>query len=212
MRLRHGIPVALLVSLVVTAPAAAVLTAEGGGFWVQRSGGSWQENPVAAFGPEGVSLVVWQDTRHGVQGQLFGPEGTKRGPVLDLVSNRLPSIPGEGLATFAVEPAAAFLPGGDFVLVWAQERGQLRVAPFHRDFDLASRKVMAQRFRPNGEPAARRFELSSSTERLESWPKIHRLADGLLLAVWSSEGETSDDSALIARHVELGEDRVAELV
>lgn len=200
MRIRHRLLVALLLPIAVALPAAAAVTADGGGFWVQRAG-SWQENPVAVFGPGGVSLVVWQDTRHGVQGQLFGPDGAERGPVLDLVANRVPSIPGEGPAAFAVQPAAAFLPGGDFVLVWTQERGHLRVAPFIQDFDLASRRVMAQRFHRSGEPAARPFAISSATDRLESWPKIHRLADGPFLAVWSSVGRDGEDGGLLARHL-----------
>lgn len=204
MRSKHSMLAVVLLLIIAAAPAVAAVTPDGGEFWVQRSLDSWKENPVAVFGPEGVSLVVWQDARHGVQGQLYAPDGTKRGPVRDLVANQIPPIPGQGPAAFAVEPAAAFLPGGDFVLVWAQERGHLRVAPFLQDFDLESRRVMARRFRPSGEPAGRSFELSSATDRLESWPKIHRLGSGAsapFLAVWNSQDETGDDGGLFVRRL-----------
>lgn len=204
MNARLGVLFVSLSAVLLVLPAAAVAAPEAGEQLVNRTLDSQQENPVAAFGPGGVSLVVWADSRYGVRGQLLGPGGAKHGAALDLASNQLPPIPGEGPATFAVEPAAVFLPGGDFILAWAEERGYLRVAPFYQNFDLATRRAMARRFTATGNPVGRAFPISSSPERLESWPRLQLLSGGPVLAVWRSDraaGAAGAANGLFARHL-----------
>lgn len=215
MNARLGVLFVSLSAFLLVLPAAAVAVPEAGEMLVNRTLDSQQKNPVAAFGPGGVSLVVWEDSRYGVRGQLFGPGGAKHGAALDLAGNQLPSIPGEGPATFAVEPAAVFLPGGDFLLAWAEERGYLRVAPFYQNFDLATRRAMARRFTAAGKPVGPAFTISSSPERLESWPRLHLRSGGPVLAVWRSDraaGAAGAANGLFARHLtRVGRPHGAEL-
>jgi hypothetical protein len=204
MSLRLGFSLSGLLALALASSASAAFAPGGGEFLVTRTVDSQQGDPVATFGPGGVSLIVWADSRYGVRGQLFDPEGAKRGGTLGLAPNRLPSIPGEGPAALGAEPAAVFLADGGFLLVWAEERGYLRVAAFHQKFDLEERRVMARRFNASGEAAGRVFAISSSTDRLESWPRIHALADGRVLAVWRSDRDAGAGGAangLVARHL-----------
>lgn len=215
MRIKHSFAVAALLSLVLVLPAAAVVAPAGHEFLVNRTPNSWQENPVAAFGPGGVSIVVWEDSLHGVRAQLFGPQGAKRGPILDLAPNRLPPIPGAGPAALAHEPAAVFGPRGEIVLAWAEERGHLRVEAFKQDFQVASRRVMTQRFGLDGQALSRAVAISTSGDRNESWPRLHALADGWFLAVWRSErpaGAAGAPTGLVARHLGgVGRPRGAEV-
>lgn len=202
MRKRHSTLIVLLVSLGLALPAAAAVAPDGSEFLVHRTRDSWQETPVAAFGPGGVSVVAWTDTRHGIKAQLYGPEGAARGPVLDLVQNQVPAVPGAGPARLALEPAVVFAADGALVLAWAEERGHLRVEPFFQDFELEGRRVMVQRFRMNGDPAGQALALSEATDRLESWPKLHALANGRFLAAWRSDGpDGADADGLYARHL-----------
>lgn len=194
MHSRLGVLLVGLCALALALPAVAL--PEAGEFLVNRTLDSQQEDPVAAFGPGGVSLVVWADSRYGVRGQLFDAAGAKQGGALELVPNLLPAIPGEGPARFALEPTAVFLPGGNFVLAWAEERGYLQVAPFFQHFEVATRLVMTRRFRAGGEPAGPAFRISAGTVGHESWPKVHAVAGGTLLAVWrSDENEVSGSAA-----------------
>lgn len=191
----------LLLSFALALPAAAAVAPEGDEFLVHRTQSSWQETPVAAFGPGGVSLIAWSDNRFGVKAQLYGADGAASGPILNLVQNQTPPVPGEGPARFALEPAVVFAANGDFVLAWAEERGHVRVSPFFQEFDLESRRVVAQRFRATGQPAGRPFTLSDATERLESWPRLHALANGRFLAAWRSEAADGANDGLVARHL-----------
>lgn len=199
MRSRSGL---LAAGLLALASVAAAITPQGGELVVSRTRDSQQENPSPAFGPGGVSLVVWADSLRGVRGQLYTAEGAKAGAPLDLVRNLAPASPGEGPARLALEPAAAFLPDGSFVLAWAEERGFLRLAPFYQHFTRESRRVLAQRFEANGAPAGPPFAIADAGDRLESWPRLHALADGRLLAAWRGDdraGKGAPGNGLFAR-------------
>ena len=213
MHSRLGVLLVGLCALALALPAVAL--PEAGEFLVNRTLDSQQEDPVAAFGPGGVSLVVWADSRYGVRGQLFDAAGAKQGGALELVPNLLPAIPGEGPARFALEPTAVFLADGTFLLAWAEERGYLRVAPFLQDFDLDSRRVKARRFGAAGDAINRAFELSSASDRLESWPRLHDLGGGKAIAAWRSapaDGAAGGSDGLLARHLNyMGRPRGAEL-
>lgn len=200
MRFRSSLCMAGMLTLALGAQATAV-AAQPGEFLVTRPEDSRQANPAAAFGPGGVSLVVWEDSRYGIQGQLYGAGGARRGAALALAPNQLPPIPGEGPAVFGVEPAATFLPSGGFLVAWTSESGHLRVAPFHQDFDRAERRVMVRRFRPDGEPAGPAYEISAEAGRIESWPRLHTVPGGPVLAVWRTEVTDGSEGGLVARHV-----------
>ncbi len=171
---------------------------------ITKPTGSHHADPAAAFGPGGVSALVWEDARAGVQGQLFGADGAPRGPVLDLAANRLPSIPGEGPAELNSEPTVAFLPNGDLLVAWASERGHLRASVFHQDFDVAERRVTARRFQADGKPAGPAYAISDGGARHESWPRLHAGADGRILAGWRSTDATGENGGLFVRHLNRG--------
>ena len=198
-----GVLAASLLALAAALPAAAAVIPQGRELVVNRTPDSYQRDPYPAFGPGGVSLVVWSDTRRGVRGQLYGADGARAGAVLDLVTNQVPASPGEGNARLAFEPTVVFLPNG-FLLAWAEERGYLRVAPFWQDFDIAERRVLARRFDSEGRPAGDVFAVSSAADRLESWPRLHLLRNGRVLAAWRSDrraGAAGAGDGLFARQL-----------
>jgi hypothetical protein len=204
MRSRLGLLAAGVLALASTHAAAAAVIPQGGELAVSRTSNSQGKDPSPAFGPGGASLVVWADTVRGVRGQLYAASGAKAGAVLDLVVNQAPPIPGEGPARLALEPAAAFLPDGGFLLAWAEERGHMRVAPFFQHFDVAQRRVFVRRFDANGVAAGRVQNVSSATDLFESWPRLHRLDNGRVLAAWRSARATDATSAgdgLLARQL-----------
>jgi hypothetical protein len=200
MRSRYGVLIAGLFVVLSVTPAAAVIVPEDREFVVTRTRDSQQQNPVAAFGPGGISLLVWDDSRYGVRGQLFDAQGAKVGGVLELAPNHLPPIPGEGPATFCLEPAVTFLAGGDFIVAWAQEDGYLRVVPFRQSFDVATRRVMARRFSIAGEAAGPALPISQSAADRQSRPELLTLpGGGRVLAAWRSDG--AGGTALVAREL-----------
>jgi len=179
----------VLLALALVVPAAARVAPEPNEFLVHRSEGSTLSTPQAAFGPGGISLVVWTDARAGIRGQLYDRDGSALGAAVDLVSNRLPAtIPGEGFSVLHQEPTAAFLPNGDFLLAWTAETGYLRVAPFFQHFEVAARRVVAQRFHAWGEPAGRIFAFAPATGA-QSWPALAVLERGGVLALWHDDQE-----------------------
>lgn len=188
MRLRLAVVLGSLAVLVSGAPGGAAVVAETGEFPVARTSNSSQEDPTAAFAPGGGSLVAWEDSRHGVRARRYTPTGDPVGRLLALAPNTVPAtIPGEGPAVFAREPAVAYLPGGDFLLAWAEETGYLRVAPFFQDFRQDERRVMARRFRASGRAAGPAFEISAGDLGEESWPRLQVVPGGGVLAVWRSD-------------------------
>jgi hypothetical protein len=214
MRSRYGAALVGLLAVALASPSLAVLAPQGGELVVNRTPDSQQENPSAVFGPGGVSLVVWADTKHGVRGQLFAAGGAKLGGALELAPNQAPPVPGEGNARLALEPTAVFFPNGSFLVAWAEESGFMRVAPFHQTFDVEARRVLARRFNSNGKAAGPVFAISAATDRLESWPKLHALPDGRALAIWRSDrdGGGTAGNGLFARHLtRLGRPTGAEL-
>jgi hypothetical protein len=190
--------------LALAGSAAASIVPDRPEFLVSRTPDSRQWNPVATFGPGGISLVVWEDTRYGIRGQFYDPSGAKRGAVLELAANQVPPPSGgEGFSTFSREPALVFLAGGEFMVAWAQESGYLRTSAFFEQFDIHTRRVMARRFQASGEPAGPAFPLAAAAGR-QSWPKLHALPNGQVLAAWRSEplfGEAREAVGLFARRL-----------
>jgi len=189
---------ALLVFTVVV-PAAARVAPEQSELLVHRADGATLSTPSAVYGPGGISMVVWTDARAGIRGQLYDRDGSALGAALDLVSNRLPATnPGEGASVLTQEPAVAFLPGGDFLLAWAEESGYLQVAPFFQHFEVAERRVVVQRFHAWGDPAGRRFDVAPASGA-QSWPALEVLPHGGVLALWRD-----DQEGLFARRLNRG--------
>lgn len=188
MRLQLAVVLGSLAVLVVGSPVGAAVVPEAGEFLVSRTPDSSQENPVAAFAPGGGSLVVWEDSHHGVRARRYTPAGDPVGRAVELAVNTVPAtIPGAGDVVFAREPSVAYLPGGDFLVAWAEESGYVRVEPFFQDFRLDERRVMARRFRASGRAAGPAFEVSAGGTGEESWPKLQVVPGGGVLAVWRSD-------------------------
>jgi len=188
MRLRLAVVLGSLAVLVLGSPVGAAVVPETGEFPVAHTSNSSLEDPAAAFAPGGGSFVAWEDSRQGVRARRYTPNGDPVGRVLALAPNTVPAtIPGEGPAVFAREPAVAYLPGGDFLLAWAEDTGYLRVAPFFQDFRRDERRVMARRFRPSGRAAGPAFEISAGGPGEESWPELQVVSGGGVLAVWRSD-------------------------
>ncbi|HVT57020.1 MAG TPA: hypothetical protein VHR45_01355 [Thermoanaerobaculia bacterium] len=170
----------------------------GSEFRVNLNTESQQRNPVAAWNPAGGALVVWENDHNGLRGRLFGADGTSQSDELELVANQvLPSIPGDGPVTTRRDPAVAFLPSGDFLLVWAEEVGHLESTIFFESLAIGTRDIFIARFNGAGQPASKRFRVSLNNAGLKSRPQIAVRPGGDALVVWMNQtrrgGPTADD-------------------
>jgi hypothetical protein len=144
-------------------------------------------NPAVAFDAFGRSMVVWENDLLGVRGRLYDASGAPLGNELALVANAAWSaLPGTAPVTFHRDPAIAFLPSGDFVLAWAEEKGSLEWTIFFENLQVQSREIVVQRFNELGQPTARAFTLSSGGAGLKSRPRLAARPAGDVAAAWMS--------------------------
>src|SRR5688572_9028871 len=91
-------------------------------FRVNQYGKGRPLKPMAAFGPSGNSLIVWEHDNLGIAGRFFDRDGVPASAELLLVANaNLPTIPARGEVTLRKDPALLYLPNGEFLLVWTEE-------------------------------------------------------------------------------------------
>jgi hypothetical protein len=150
-------------------------------------------NPAAAFDGAGHSLVVWENDLLGVRGRLYDAAGNALGSELSLVSNVAWSVlPGTAPVVFHHNPAVVFLPSGNFLLAWAEERGILEWMVFFENLQVQSREIIVQEFNTAGRPAGPPRTISSGGVGLKSQPRIATLPGGGAVAAWmSSYGATA---------------------
>jgi hypothetical protein len=171
----------LLAPLAVPAFAVQPLSQE---FRVNRTDDSKQQNPVVAFAASGAALVVWENTNNGIRGALHRLNGTAASGELALVANEMLAGHGEGTVRTRKDPAVAFLPSGNFLLAWTEERAYLRSAPFFEDREVQDQDIVVQRFDASGAPAGERYRVNATTAGFQSLPKLAVLPNGNALVVW----------------------------
>jgi hypothetical protein len=145
-------------------------------------------NPAAAFDSKGRSMVVWENDLLGLRGRLYDASGKPLGAELSLVANASWSVlPGTAPVTFHRDPAIAFLPSGDFLLAWAEERGNLEWTIYFENLQVHSREIVVQRFNVGGQPTGQPFTVSTPGASLKSRPRLAVRSTGDAVAAWMSQ-------------------------
>lgn len=184
---------ALLVTF--TTPGWAQPQLLGEEFQVNTNKDTRQLVPVAAFGPSGIALVVWENDRHGILGRLYDRKGAPLSGELALVPNKnLPGIPAFGEVLVRKDPALAFLPGGEFLLFWTEERDYLNLDYFYENREILDQDVYGQRFSAFGVPQGERFRVNADTEGLQRRPQVAVKTGGIVVVWESGESDRSSDS------------------
>jgi len=178
----------------LTAPALLLATAVpmlaqprpvGNEFRVNSITVSKQRNPTAAYNSHGAALVVWENDKNGLRGRFFASDGSPLTGEVGLVANqKLTSIPSQGPETIRKDPAVAFLPSGEFLLAWTEERDYVNVDLFIENRQLLDRDVYVQKFGADGTPTGSPVRLNSTTAGLQSNPKILIRSNADAVIVW----------------------------
>src|SRR5258708_6172176 len=175
----------LVVPLCSAAPNPQVVGSE---IKVNTNNDSLLHNPAVAFDASGRSMVVWENDLLGVRGRLYDASGNALGSELALVANAAWSaLPGTAPVTFHRDPAITFLPSGDFLLAWAEEKGSLEWTIFFESLQIQSREIVVQRFSVSGQPTARSFTVSSGGAGFKSRPRLATRPAGDVAAAWMSQ-------------------------
>jgi hypothetical protein len=165
-------------------PAWAGIGPAGSEFQVNHSTEARQYTPVAAYAPSGRALVVWENPRRGIRGVFYDADGNLASREMTLVANQLlPSPPAEGNVAERKQPAVAFLPNGDFLLAWTEERSYLRTDIFFEQRFFEDRDVFVQRFSAAGVPMGPSVRVSDASG-LQSQPRLVARRSGDFVVVW----------------------------
>jgi hypothetical protein len=157
-------------------------------FRVNGNSESKQRNPVAAFSAAGTALVVWENEQSGLRGRFYGQDGVPATGELALVANqKLQSLPARGVEVVRTDPAVAFLPSGEFLLAWTEERSDVSVDIFYEQRDVIDRDVYLQKFSAAGSPLGAPVRLNGSTSGFQSLPKILVRNGADAIVVWQSQ-------------------------
>ena len=155
--------------------------------------------PVAAYGPSGVSLVVWANDRHGILGRIYDRQGAPLTGELALVPNKnLPGIPAQGEVLVRKDPALAYLPNGEFLLFWTEEKDYLNLDHFYEDREILDQDVYGRRFSAFGVPQGDRFRVNATTAGLQHRPQVAIKAGGIVV-VWESGASEKNSTSVQGR-------------
>jgi hypothetical protein len=149
-------------------------------------------NPVAAFNAAGSSLVVWENERTGLRGRLYGRDGSPTTGELGLVADQiLPRIPAQGPEVIRKEPAVAFLPSGEFLLAWTEERDNVSIDLFLETRTVLDRDVYVQKFSAAGAPLGTPVRVNATTNGFQSNPRLLVRNGADVLVAWQSDDRTA---------------------
>lgn len=164
---------------------------------------SAQKNPRAAFSAAGDILAVWENAEKGILAGYRGADGQPKGAEMTLAANEnLPTIPAEGLVTSRRDPAFVFLPNGQILASWTEERAFLRLAPFFEERTVLHRDIVVQRFSGAGQPIGQRFRVNQKDTGFHSQPRLILVQGGAVIA-WESTLDTADrgTTGILARRL-----------
>jgi large repetitive protein len=179
---------ALALLVAIAAPVLGEPRPVGTEFLVNANIESRQRNPVAAFNAAGTALVVWENERDGIRGRFYGRDGAPLTGELALVANqKLQGLPANGVEVVRTDPAAAFLPSGEFLLAWTEERADVRVDIFIEQRHLIDRDVYLQKFSAAGSPLGTPVRLNGTTAGNQNLPRILVRNGADAVVVWQSQ-------------------------
>lgn len=184
---------AALLLAMFSAPGWAQPRLVGKEFQVNQNKEHRQVAPVTAFSPAGSSLTVWENRIHGLLGRFYSRTGNPTSQELTLVANKgLPTIPAEGEVLIRKEPAFVFLPNGELLLFWTEEKEYIVVDIFYERKTVLEQDVRGQRFSATGAPLGASFRVNEAADGFQRRPKAV-LKSGGVLVVWE-EGANWKDS------------------
>ncbi|HYN20402.1 MAG TPA: hypothetical protein VE078_05550 [Thermoanaerobaculia bacterium] len=162
-------------------------------FRVNQYGKGRPLKPMAAFGPSGNSLIVWEHDNLGIAGRFFDRNGVPTSAELLLVANaNLPTIPARGEVTLRKDPALLYLPNGEFLLVWTEEKQDLLVRAFYAKWEVLNQDIMGQRFDGAGNPLGERFRVNAAAAGFQRRPSL-ALKTGGIVVVWEDDVNLNND-------------------
>jgi len=162
-------------------------------FRVNQNGKGRPLKPMAAFGPSGSSLIVWEHDNLGIAGRFFDPNGVPTSAELLLVANaNLPTIPARGEVTLRKDPALLYLPNGELLLVWTEEKQDLLVRAFYAKWEVLDQDIIGQRFDGAGNPLGERFRVNTTAAGFQRRPSL-ALKTGGIVVVWEEDVSVNSD-------------------
>jgi hypothetical protein len=187
---RFVVPSLLIVA--IAAPALAQIQPEGSEIQIARSVNRELAVPRAATSPSGTVLVVWRENLAGIRGAYVDRGGSLIGGRLALVANvELPGLPGEGDVVTNTDPAAVFLPSGDFLLFWTAESAFVRADIFIEHRWINRREVMVQRFDSQGQPRGGAMPVhEGATGWFENRPVVLPRPGGDFIVAWEASASS----------------------
>jgi len=112
----------------------------------------------------------------------------------------MPGLPSSGRVMVRKEPALAYLPGGEFLVLWTEERDFLVLDHFYERREILEQDIYGQRFSDQGAPLGQRFRVNAKVTHFQRRPRIAVRA-GEVVAVWEQADKLRhrDSSAVYGR-------------
>jgi hypothetical protein len=178
---------AVVLALFLSAPlAAAPPSPEGSEFFINTDTSSTVDTPAVAFDRSGNALAVWENEVDGLRARYIsaaGPLGSEMGLV---AQTNLPTFPGQGHVVERESPTAVFVPNGNFILFWTEERDYLEALPLFENVTLLGRDVYMQVFQPDGTAVSGPTRVNTTTRGYHQTPKAI-WQNGNVLVVWEGQ-------------------------
>jgi hypothetical protein len=187
-----GLVLALIAALAL--PAWSDPVPAGSEFRVNLSPEVKQSNSSGAVAPNGRTLLVWENFQLGLRGRFFNPDGSPATGELALVPNQhLASGVTHGVETLRVDPFAAFLPNGEFLLAWTEERDDVTNDILEQRLVL-DRDVYLQRFTGAGQKIGQPAQVNPAGPGFQNYPRLLVRGNQPTLVVWQSDARDSSSA------------------
>jgi hypothetical protein len=176
--------------IISSVPGWAQAELVGEEFQVNQNRNFRQLEPVVAFSPAGHALIIWENEVHGIRGRFYDRNGSPRSAELKLVPNQeLPTAQGSGEVVFRKEPDLVYLPNGEFLVFWTEEKDYVTVSYFYQDRQVLEQDVRGQRFSATGERLGASFLVNEVTAGFQRRPKA-ALRAGAVIVAWEAGSNT----------------------
>lgn len=171
----------------------------GGEIKVSQGSRARQVKPQVAFGPSGGYLIVWENSQLGIVGRSYDRKGKPTTGEMVLVANKnLPGIPASGKVVVRKDPMPVYLPGGELLLFWTEEKDFVSLDIFYEQRKVLEEDVYGQRFTAQGLPAGERFRVNATVADFQRRPRALATPNGILV-VWEQTSHQADSTAVYGR-------------
>lgn len=172
----------------------------GGEIKVNQNGDARPVKPQVAFGPSGSSRIVWENEMAGILSRAYDRTGKPTAETVLVANDYLPGIPARGNINVRRDPVLIYLPGGEFLLFWTEEKAFLSLDIFWEQREVLEQDVYGQRFSAQGAPVGERFRVNATTANFQRRPRVALHPDGIVVA-WeqASKNNVGDSTAVYGR-------------